>query len=115
MVCVCNRQVKLYQALLLLPLTTEMKPNSFESRRNSLSLCKVFEFSLSLSRGAGAPYVYVRAWTLCLISTQSFRRALTTSVDNSCAEIKSAPSVAEPILAELGGRCRKAMLGVWEQ
>ena len=28
------------------------------------------------------------------------------------AEIKSAPSVASPNLAEFGGRCRKAMLGV---
>ena len=43
------------------------------------------------------PHVYVRAWVLgCFyshISTQTFRRALTVSVD-SCAEIKSAPSVA---------------------
>ena len=46
-----------------------------------------------------------------LISTQTFRKALTASVDR-CAEIKSAPSVAYPILAEFGGRCRKAMLGV---
>jgi len=36
---------------------------------------------------------------------------LTASVD-SCAEIKSAPSVAYPDLAEFEGRCRKAMLGV---
>ena len=46
---------------------------------------------------ADTPHVYVRAWTLCcfhsLISTQTFRRALTASVDR-CAEIKSAPSVA---------------------
>ena len=43
---------------------------------------------------ADAPRVYVRAWTLCcfhsLISTQTFRRALTESVD-ICTEIKSAP------------------------
>ena len=42
------------------------------------------------------PLVYVGAWALgCLhshISTQTFRRVLTTSVD-SCVEIKSAPSV----------------------
>ena len=42
-------------------------------------------------------HVYVRAWALgCfhnLISTQTFRRTLTASVD-SCTEIKSAPSVA---------------------
>ena len=37
---------------------------------------------------------------------------LTASVD-SCAEIKSIPSMAKPILAEFGGRCREAMLGVW--
>ena len=39
------------------------------------------------------PHVYVRAWTLCcfhsLISTESFRRALSVSVD-CCAKIKSA-------------------------
>ena len=47
-----------------------------------------------------------------LISTGTFRRALTASVD-SCAEIKSAPSVAyKPAVAEFGGRCRKAKLGV---
>ena len=44
-----------------------------------------------------ASRVYVRALALgCFyshISTRTFRRALTTSVD-SCAEIKSAPSVA---------------------
>ena len=47
--------------------------------------------------GVDAPHVYVHAWALgCFyshISTQTFRRALTASVD-SCAEIKSAPSVA---------------------
>ena len=43
-----------------------------------------------------------------VISTQTFWRALTASVDSGCPEIKSAPSVAE-----FGGRCRKAMLGVW--
>ena len=46
--------------------------------------------------GVDAPHVYVRAWALgcfhSLISTGTFRRALTASVD-SCAEIKSAPSV----------------------
>ena len=42
-----------------------------------------------------ASHVYVRAWALgcfqSLTSTQTFRRALTASVD-SCADIKSAPS-----------------------
>ena len=46
-----------------------------------------------------------------LISTEIFRRALTASVD-SCAEVKSAASVAYLNLAEFGGRCRKAMFGV---
>ena len=59
--------------------------------------------------------VYVRALALggfySQISTGTFRRALTASVD-SCAEKKSAPSVALLNLAEFGGRCRKAMLGV---
>ena len=48
---------------------------------------------------ADAPQVKVHAGTLCcfhsLISTQTFRRALTASLD-SCAEIKSVPSVASP-------------------
>ena len=43
-----------------------------------------------------ASHVYVHAWVLGYfyshISTRTFRRALTASVD-SCAEIKSAPSV----------------------
>ena len=63
-----------------------IKPKSLESRRNSLFL-----------PGVDAAHVYVRAWALgcfhSLVSTRTFRRALTTSVD-SCAEIKSAPSVA---------------------
>ena len=47
--------------------------------------------------GVDASHVYVRALALgCFhshISTQTFRRVLIVSVD-SCAEIKSAPSVA---------------------
>ena len=58
----------------------QIKPQSFESRRNSFFY-----------------HVYVRALALgcfySLINTQTFRRALTASVD-SCAEIKSAPSAA---------------------
>ena len=50
-----------------------------------------------LSPGMDASHVYVRALALgCFyshISTRTFRRALTASLD-SCAEIKSAPSVA---------------------
>ena len=66
--------------MLLAP--AQIKPKSFESRRNSFL------------PGVDAPHVYVRAWTLgCFyshISTQTFRRALTESVD-SCAEKMSAP------------------------
>ena len=66
--------------------------------------------------GADTPPVYVGGSTLCcfhsLISTQTFRMALTASVD-SCWKIKSAPSMSQLILAEFGGRCRKAMLGLF--
>ena len=58
----------------------QVKPQSFESRRNSFLY-----------------HVYIRALALgcfySLINTQTFRRALTASVD-SCAETESAPSVA---------------------
>ena len=71
--------------------TKKIKPKLFESRGTLLSLFKP---------GADAPHGYVRDWALCcfhslvsIVSIQTFRRALTASVD-SCAEIKSAPSVA---------------------
>ena len=91
--------------MLLTP--SQIKPESFESRRNS------FLFFLP---GVDAPHVYVRALALsCFyshISTRTFWRALTASLD-SRAEIKiSAPSVALLNLAEFGGGCRKATLGV---
>ena len=70
--------------MLLTP--AQMKPESFESRRTVFILL-----------GVDASHVYVRARALScfhsLINTETFRRALTASVD-SCAEIKSAPSVA---------------------
>ena len=76
--------------MLLTLFYSQIKPQSFESRRNSF-------FSFFFLPGVDAPHVYVRAWALgCfhgLISTPTFRRALTASLD-SCAEIKSAPSVA---------------------
>ena len=82
-----------------------IKPKEFESRWNSFFISR-----------SDALHVYMCAWMPCcfnsLISTQNFWRALTASLD-SCAEIKSAPSVAYPILVEFGGRCRKVMLGVW--
>ena len=66
--------------MLLTP--AQIKPKSFESRWDS-------SFFLP---GVDAPHVYVRAWALgCFyshISTRTFRRALTASVD-SCVEIKS--------------------------
>ena len=47
--------------------------------------------------GVDAPQVYMRAWMLScfhsIISTQTFQRVLTASVD-SCAETKNASSVA---------------------
>ena len=68
------------------------------------------------SPGVDASHVYVHAWALgcfhSLISTQTFRRALTMSMD-SCAEKKSASSVASPNLAEFGERCQKATLRMW--
>ena len=74
----------------------QIKPKSFESRRNS------FFYTLWVD----VPHVYLRALALgCFyshINTRTFRRVLTASVD-SCAEIN---------LAEFGGRCRKAVLGV---
>ena len=38
--------------------------------------------------------VFGRYVASSLISTRTFQRALTASVDDSCAEMKSAPSVA---------------------
>ena len=70
--------------------------------------------SLTPYRYAKPAHITGRYWGCFYhrISTRTFRRALTASVD-SCAEIKSAPSVASLNLTEFGGRCRKAMLGVW--
>ena len=55
-----------------------------------------FSFFLSFEPEVDVSHVYVGAWALGYyyshISTQTFRRALAASVD-SCAEIKSVPSV----------------------
>ena len=48
----------------------------------------------------------------CFTSSQTFRTAPTAPLPDSCSEIKSAPSMAQAILAEFGGRFREAMLGV---
>ena len=65
--------------MLLTP--AQIKPISFESRQNSFFFIPRVD----------APHVYVRAWALgcfhSLISTQTFWKALTTSVD-SCMEIE---------------------------
>ena len=86
----------------------------------SLSLlffCFVVVCFLFFTRGGCVSHVYVGAWALgCFhshISTQTFRRALTALVD-SCAEIlKECPFSGVTKSGRFGGRCRKAMLGVW--
>ena len=88
--CVTNnwnktRRVILWPPTMFTP--AQIKPQSFEWRRNSFSLPRL-----------DASHVYVGAWALGCFhshthSTRTFRRALTASVD-SCVEIKSAPSVA---------------------
>ena len=94
--------------------TTKNKTKSNLNRDGTF--LPLFSFSSSFSPGTDPPLLCVRTWTLCcfhsLISTQAFGRALTAPL-NSSAEEKSAPSVASAIPAELGGRCRKAILGVW--
>ena len=97
--------------MLLTP--AQIKPKSFESRRNSF-----FLFFFLFLPGVDALHVYMRAWALgcfhSLISTQTVRRALTASVD-SCAEIPEEWPFSGVTKSgtEFGGRCRKAMLGVW--
>ena len=67
--------------------STKENQKSFKTRRNSF-----FFFFLPV---ADAPHVYVRAWTLCcfhsLISTQTFRRALTASMDMQLRGDKECP------------------------
>ena len=69
-------------------------------------------------RGGRASCVNKRvgALTQCcfhiLVSIQVFRGALTASVD-SCGETECFSSGVTYFLAELAGRCRKAMPGVW--
>ena len=47
------------------------------------------------------------------ISIPSLVSMVTGQKQKELVEIKSAPSVVQPILAEFGGRCQKAMLRVW--
>ena len=69
--------------MLLTP--AQIKPKSFESRRNSLFFLPVVD----------TPHVYVRAWALgCFyshISTRTFRRALTASLHGQLRGDKECP------------------------
>ena len=69
------------------------------------------ETELFLLPGVDAPHVYVRAWVLrcfhCLISTQTFRRALTAPVD-SCAETKS-NQIWQSLEEGAGKRCSECL------
>ena len=73
-----------YNRMTMLLTPAQIKPKSFESEQYSF-----------FTRGGCASF-YVRAWAQGFfyshISTRTFRRALTASVD-SCAEMKSASSV----------------------
>ena len=84
-------KLKLYQTFLLqvptLLTPAQIKPKSFGSRRNS------FVFFFLTGADTSRSHVHTSTVLFNIISTQTFRRALTVSVD-SCAEIKSVPSVA---------------------
>ena len=85
------------QTVVSLLQTTQIKQGvPAQIKHNRLNREGTF-YSLFFLPGVAASHVYVRALALgCFyshISTQTFRRALTASLD-SCAEIKSAPSVA---------------------
>ena len=86
---VCNRQLKVISGVSFI--TVHVAYAVTNKTRVTRIETELF------SPGSDAPNVYMRAWTLCclhsFIGTQTFRRALTVSVD-SCAEMKSAPSVA---------------------
>ena len=91
--------------MLLTP--AQIKPKSFESRRNS------FFFFYP---GVDASRVYVRAWALgCFhslnISTRNFRRALTASVDSRGGTVSGVSHSEHRFPAKVG--CRKPVLGVW--
>ena len=83
----------------------KLKPKLFESRWNS-SFFPPWTWRMCLMC-----MHWHHVGSHSLISTQTFPRALTVSVD-SCAEVKSGPSLAQPNLAEFGGRCQKVTLGV---
>ena len=82
----------------------QIKRKLFELRRNI--------FIFIFLPGVDVSHVYVRAWALGFfhnfISTHTFRRALTASMD-SCAEIKCAPQWRNQIWQSLeegaGKRC----------
>ena len=87
------------QTVVSLLQTTQMKQgvsfiaaNKVYTSANKTTIVSI-ETELFFLPGVDASHVYVRAWALgCFyshISTRTFRRALTASLD-SCAEIKSA-------------------------
>ena len=69
---------------------------AYASSNKTKIVCMETELSFFLLPGVDASHVYMHAWALgcfhSLISTQTFWRALTASMD-SCVEIKSAASV----------------------
>ena len=117
-------------ALTTLLTPTHIEPESFESRWNVFFFFFFFFFFPSLSfllffffflifflPGVDASHVYVGTWMLgclhSLIGPQTFRRALTASVD-SCREIQECPFSGVTSSGRVwSSRCRKAMLGVW--
>ena len=70
--------------------------NKVYTSTNKTTIVRI-ETELFSLHGVDASRVYMRAWALgCFyrhISTRTFRRALTATLD-SCAEVKSATSVA---------------------
>ena len=86
--------------MLLTP--AEIKPKSFESRRTLFSF-----FFFFLPRGGCTSCLHACLGFYNHISTRTFRRALTTSLD-SCAEIKSAPSV-HSLEEGAGKRCSECV------
>ena len=85
------------QTVVTLLQTTQIKQGLSFIATNKVCTIVWIETELFLLPGVDVSHVYVCAWALGFfhshISTQTFRRALTASAD-SCAEIKSAPSVA---------------------
>ena len=72
-----------------------------------------YYFIIIFLPGADAPHVYTRAWTLCCfhsLSTQTFRKRVPLQWRNHFWQ--RFEESAGKRCSELGGKCRKAMLGV---